>query len=207
MSQRVAPGQPALPTVVVTAPEWEAAVDARLTRVGMRLFVGADVFFFAAFFFAFFYLRALNNDYSWLPAGTTHPTRAIGALIVVLLVACAGLYLLGARSAGTSPAMARLLFWLALLAGVLFVALQLYEFRHLGFDPKIGGGYPSVFVGLKGGMLIQVVGSLIWLATHIAQAKPAGDTNVRPESAARFGNFLLFLAGISLIAYLTLYFV
>src|ERR1700686_4526721 len=109
MSERVAPEQPALPNMVVSAPEWAPEVDARLARVGMRIFVGADVFFFAAFFFAFFYLRALNNDYSWLPAGTTHPTRAIGALIVVLLVACAGLHLLGARSAATAPTMARLL--------------------------------------------------------------------------------------------------
>ena len=73
MSQRVAPDQ--------SAPEWAPEVDARLARVGMRILLGADVFFFAAFFFAFFYLRALNNDYAWLPEGTTHPTRAMGAII------------------------------------------------------------------------------------------------------------------------------
>ena len=98
MSERVSPEKPAMPSLVVSAPEWAPEVDARLTRVGMRIFMGADALFFAAFFFAFFYLRALNNNYAWLPAGTTHPTRAIGAIIVLLLVPCTAFYWLGARA-------------------------------------------------------------------------------------------------------------
>jgi heme/copper-type cytochrome/quinol oxidase subunit 3 len=191
----------------VTVPEWAPDVDARVTRVGMMMLLGADVFFFAAYFFAFFYLRSMNNDYSWLPPATTHPTRFIGALIVVLLAACAFLYVLGARGVAKAPATARALFWLALLAGVLSIGVQIYEFRNLGFDPQQGGGFPSVFVGLKAVLMAQTVGALIWLATHIAQAVPTGDTAVRPQSAIFFGNFLLFLAGVSLVAYLVLYFV
>ena len=169
--------------------------------------LGADVFFFAAFFFAFFYLRAMNNDYAWLPPGTTHPTRAIGAIIVLLLVLCAAFYLLGARAVASTPSAARLLFWLALVAGILSCVVQLYEFRNLGFDPQLGGGYPSVFVGLKGGLLVQVVGALLWLGSHVAQAKPLGDVVARPASASMFGYFLIYLAGVSLVAYLVLYFV
>jgi Heme/copper-type cytochrome/quinol oxidase, subunit 3 len=207
MSERIAPEKPGMPGLVVAAPEWAPEVDARLTRVGMWLFLGADVFFFAAYFFAFFYLRSMNNDYAWLPEGTTHPTRAIGALIVLLLVLCAAFYVLGARTVAKTPAASRLLFWLALAAGVLFCVVQLYEFRNLGFDPQLGGGYPSLFVGLKGVLLAQVVGSLLWLGSHIAQANPTGDSAARPASAAIFGNFLIFLAGVSLVAYLVLYFV
>jgi heme/copper-type cytochrome/quinol oxidase subunit 3 len=208
MSQRVGPEQSrGLPNLVAPAPEWAPEVDGRLTRVGMRIFVGADVFCFAAFFFAFFYLRAMNNDYAWLPEGTTHPTRAIGALIVLLLVVCAAFYVFGARSVAKAPVTARVLFWLALAAGVLCCAVQLYEFRNLGFDPQLGGGYPSVFVGLKGVLMVQLVGALLWLSTHIAQAVPTGDSTARPASAVQFGNFLIFLAGVSLVAYLVLYFV
>src|ERR1700680_5322940 len=92
-----------MPNLVLPAEEWAPELDARVTRIGMRIFLGADVFFFAAFFFAFFYLRALNNDYAWLPPGTTHPTRAIGAIIVLLLVLCAAFYMLGARALGKTP--------------------------------------------------------------------------------------------------------
>jgi heme/copper-type cytochrome/quinol oxidase subunit 3 len=189
--------------VTAVAPEWMPAIDARLTRIGTSMLLIADVFFYAAFFFAFFYLRALNNNYSWLPAGTTHPTRAIGALIVVLAVATALLYLAAMRNVGTG----RGLLWLALAAGILCIGLQVYEFRNLGFDPQQGGGYPSVFVGLKGSLTVQFAGALIWLTTHIAQAGLGGDLEIRPATAGYFGNFLLFLAGISLIAYLVLYFV
>jgi heme/copper-type cytochrome/quinol oxidase subunit 3 len=207
MSQRVDPQNPQLPSLVISAPEWTPEVDARLTRIGIRILLGADVFFFAAYFFAFFYLRAMDNDKSWLPPGTTHPTRAIGAIIVLLLIVCAALYLFGARSVAKTPSTSRTLFWLALAAGVLCIGVQVYEFRHLGFDPQLGGGYSSVFVGLKGVLMAQLVGALAWLGTHIAQAVPTGDTVARPASAVLFGYFLIFLAGVSLVAYLILYFV
>src|SRR5450759_982865 len=86
-----------MPTLATRSPEWEPEVDARLARVGTWIWIVADVFFFAAWFFSFFYLRALNNNYDWLPPGTTHPTRAIGAIIVLLAIVAAGLYWAGAR--------------------------------------------------------------------------------------------------------------
>jgi len=196
-----------MPTLVTRSPEWEPEVDARLARVGTWIWIVADVFFFAAWFFAFFYLRALNNDYSWLPAGTTHPTRAIGALIVLLAIASAGLYWAGARTVVAQRATARLLFSLALIAGILCFGVQIYEFRNLGFDPQHGGGYPSVFIGLKGVWLFQLTGAMLWLATQIAQTRPLGDATIRPKSVVIFGNFMVFLAAIALVAYLVLYFV
>jgi heme/copper-type cytochrome/quinol oxidase subunit 3 len=185
------------------APEWAPAVDARLTRIGVWMLLLADLLFFVAFFFAFFWLRSMNNDNAWLPAGTTHPTRAIGALIVGLMIVSAGLYLAAVRNI----AMTRTLLWLALAAGVLAIGVQVYEFRHLGFDPQQGGGYPSVFVGMKGALIVQFAVALLWLLTHIVQTRPAGDLFVRRDTAATFSNVLFFLAGISLIVYLVLYFV
>ena len=93
------------------------------------------------------------------------------------------------------------------MAGILCIGFQIYEFGHLGFDPQLGGGYPSVFVGLKGAWLVQLVGAVLWMGTHVAQARPGGDMSVRPASTSMFGYFLAFLAGINLIAYLVLYFV
>jgi heme/copper-type cytochrome/quinol oxidase subunit 3 len=188
------------------SPEWAPEVDARLARVGMWIWIGADVFFFAAWFFAFFYLRALNNNNDWMAAGITHPTRAIGAAIFLLFAISAGLFWVGARSVVSQHATGRILFWLALAAGIACFGVQIYEFRHLGFDPQMGGGYPSVFIGMKGAWLVEVVGSMFWLASTIAQTKPSGDVLVRPASANYFGYFLVFLAGIGLISYVVLYF-
>ncbi|HEY8797775.1 MAG TPA: hypothetical protein VIO85_07920 [Candidatus Dormibacteraeota bacterium] len=195
-----------LPNLVASAPEWAPEVDAGLTRVGMWMFIGADALFFVAFFFAFFYLKALNNDNQWMSPWIFHPRRYIGGIIVVLLVVSAGLVFVAARSVVRNSATARLLFWAALVIGVVAVGFQIYELKNLGFDPTLGHGYPSVFVGLKGALMVQVVGALLWLGTHVHQANPTGDTVARPASAVAFGYFMIFLAGVSLVAYLVLYF-
>jgi heme/copper-type cytochrome/quinol oxidase subunit 3 len=196
-----------LPNLVASAPEWTPDVDARVSSVGMWIFMGANAMLFVAFFFAFFYLRALNNANDWMPIWVVHPRRYIGGIIVLLLIASAALVVLGARTAAKSPSTARMFFWLALLAGVLYCGFQVYEFKHLGFDPQLGGGYVSVFVGMKAALIAEVVVAMIWLVTHIAQATPIGDTTARPASAAAFGNFLVMLAGVGVVAYLVLYFV
>jgi heme/copper-type cytochrome/quinol oxidase subunit 3 len=131
----------------------------------------------------------------------------MGGIIVLLIAATAGLFWLGARALANRRANGRTLLWLALVAGILCIGCQIYEFKNLGFDPTLGGGYPSVFVGLKGAWFVQLVGAVLWLGTHVAQARPGGDISVRPASAIAFSYFLAFLAGIGLIAYLVLYFV
>jgi heme/copper-type cytochrome/quinol oxidase subunit 3 len=203
---QLAPHSRGLPNLVAAAPEWAPEVDAGLTRVGMWLFMGADAMLFVAFYFAFFYLKALNNNNQWTTIWITHPRRYMGGIIVLLLMASAGLVVLGARSVAKTPATGRLLFWLALLAGVLCVGFQMYEFNNLGFNPQLGRGYPSVFIGLQGVLMVQVVAALLWLGSHIHQATPTGDTVARPASAVAFGYFMVFLAGVSLVSYLVLYF-
>ena len=173
----------------------------------MWIWMGADALFFAAWFFAFFFLRALNNNADWMGEGVIPPHRGIGAAIVLLVVISTALYWVGASAVTNQRSTGRALLWLALAAGILCFVVQIYEFKNLGFDPQLGGGYPSVFVGLKGAWLVQLAGAMLWLASHIAQAKPGGDVTTRPESARTFGFFLAFVAGIGLIAYLVLYFV
>jgi heme/copper-type cytochrome/quinol oxidase subunit 3 len=195
-----------MPNLVASAPEWAPEVDAGLTRVGMWMFMGADALFFVAFFFAFFYLKALNNAHWWMSPWIFHPRRNGGAIIVALLVVSAVLVFLGARSVAKTPASARMFFWLALLAGVLCVGFQIYELKNLPFDPTLGGGYPSVFYGLKGVLMVQLVGALIWLGTHIHQASATGDSTARPASAVVFSYFMILLAGVSLVSFLVLYY-
>jgi heme/copper-type cytochrome/quinol oxidase subunit 3 len=199
--------QTGMPALMARAPEWAPEVDARLARVGTYIWIGADVLFFVAWFFAFFYLRSLNNNHSWMAAGIIPPHRGVGAAIVLLVVLSAAMYWVGASVVTTQGTTRRTLLWLALVAGILCFAVQIYEFKNLGFDPQLGGGYPSVFIGLKGAWLVQLVATMLWLASQIAQAKPGGDLTIRPASALTFGYFLTFLAGIALLSYLVLYFV
>lgn len=197
--------EPATPSSVAVAqsPEWVPAVDHRLTVVGTRIFIVADLFFFFAFFFAFFYLRAMNNNNDWMTHGVTQPNRTLGAVIVLFTIVTAVLYVAGMRNALRTST----LLWLAFVSGLLAIGFQVYEYQHLGFDPQQGGGYPSVFVGLTGSLMIQFAVAMVWLLTHIAQAGPGRDLVTRRATAVQFGNILLLLAGISLLTYLVLFFI
>ena len=61
----------------------------RNLSIGARVIAGTTIMFFAAFVFAYFYLRSLNNSHLWRPAGVDPPQR-YGVAVVLLFVASAG---------------------------------------------------------------------------------------------------------------------
>ena len=65
-------------------------VHERNLWLGARVIAGTTIMFFAAFVFAYFYLRSLNNSNLWRPAGVDPPQR-YGLTIVLLFVISSGL--------------------------------------------------------------------------------------------------------------------
>lgn len=179
------------------------ALEGRIGRVGVYLADGAGVFFFAAWFFAFFYLRALDNNHAWLADGVSRPSVAVGTAIVVLTVGSA-LVFLGATRLG-SVGLLRAAIAVALLLGAAAAATGYYQLWHLGFG-MTDGGYPSVFTGLMGSWLVVFTVAQAWLATILVQTRAVGDTLLRREAAASFGHLLYFLTEIQVLAYVVLYF-
>src|SRR5690349_2300972 len=57
----------------------------RAMSVGARLLCGAAAFFFAAFVFAYFYLRSLDVHGSW-KIGAVNPSIGLGIAIVLALI-------------------------------------------------------------------------------------------------------------------------
>jgi heme/copper-type cytochrome/quinol oxidase subunit 3 len=186
-------------------PEAEVALDARLVGIGVWLFLAADTFFFAGWWFSFFYLRALNNNQAWLTQGVSVPNKAYGLVVLLLAILTAVLYWTASRAAVRS-ALAGLLMPVSLVLGLAACLFQGYEMWHLGFG-LTQGGYPSVFTGLTGSWLIQLLFAVGWLATVVAQLGPARDTALRPHPAASFSRILLYLAAVGVINYLLLYLV
>jgi heme/copper-type cytochrome/quinol oxidase subunit 3 len=184
-------------------PEAELALDAHLVGVGVWLLLAADLFFFAGWWFSFFYLRALNNNQAWIIQGLARPNTAYGLVVLLLAIGCAATYWattrLAVRRAGFG-----LLAPVSLVLGIAVCLFQGYEMWHLGFG-LTQGGYPSVFAGLTGSWLFQLVVAVGWLATVVAQLGPARDTALRPRPAASFSWILLFLAAVGIIDYILLY--
>ncbi|HEY8678582.1 MAG TPA: hypothetical protein VIN39_08125 [Candidatus Dormibacteraeota bacterium] len=186
-------------------PAAEVALDARVVSVGVSLFLAADLFFFAGWWFAFFYLRALNNNQAWIIDGLTRPNRAYGLVVLLLAIGSAATFFLISRVAPRTT-LFRLLSPVSLVLGLAACLFQGYGMWHLGFG-LTQGGYPSVFSGLTGSWLIQLLFAVGWLATVVAQTRATGDTVIRPHSAASFGRILIFLAAVGVINYLLLYLV
>ena len=185
--------------------EVEVMLDARLVAVGTWLFLAAEIFFFVAWWFAFFYLRALNNDQAWKAQGIGPPSKGYGAVVVVLALLTAGAYFVGSRPLSRAF-LFRLLTPVALILGIAACLFQGYEMWHLGFG-LTDGGYPSVFSGLTGSWLVQFALATAWLGSIVTQTGPAGDTVLRRRPAASFAWVLLFLAAIGVVNYILLYFV
>jgi len=182
-----------------------AALDTRLVGIGTWLALAADIFFFAAWWFAFFYLRALNNNQAWKAQGVAPPSRGYGAVVAVLALATAVAYFVGSRPAA-GAFLFRLLTPVALVFGLATCLFQGYELWHLGFG-LTEGGYPSVFAGLSTAWVIQFGLATAWLASIVTQAGHAGDTVARRQPASFFAWILLFLAAIGIVNYILLYLV
>ena len=182
-----------------------AALDTRLVGIGTWLALAADIFFFAAWWFAFFYLRALNSNQAWKAQGVAPPSRGYGAVVVVLALATAVAYFVGSRPAA-GAFLFRLLTPVALVFGLATCLFQGYELWHLGFG-LTEGGYPSVFAGLSTAWVIQFGLATAWLASIVTQAGPVGDTVARRHPASFFAWILLFLAAIGIVNYILLYLV
>ncbi len=204
-------------------------IMARNLRIASHLWSGATIFFFAAFLFAYFYLRSLDSAAKWRPKHVD-PSLALGTLAAIALVAAAVLLQLGLANhrAGNRPAW-RIEGALALAALVAAIVLQIVEWSTQGFGPT-DGPYASVYLGWTGLLAIFTFGLAFWVETTLAisiryrgratEPLPEGDGSgdahrsesdiqdpislVRAELEAVSG-YALTLAGIGVITWFVLY--
>jgi heme/copper-type cytochrome/quinol oxidase subunit 3 len=179
-------------------------VGRRIVHLGSILLAAATAFFFIAFLFAFLYLRALNSNGLWGAGKPHHHVHAsLGLGIAILVCVLAGVA--AARAALLRPA-----FWLpaasaTLLLGLAAVALQCWQWTHLGFGPG-DGGYASVYLGWTGFFTIFVFGAMYWLETIIVTAARtrAAVAEVEPQLAG-FGVFWTVLGLVEIAAFVLLF--
>ena len=194
-----------------------------------QLLAGATAFFFLTFLFAYFYLRALNNNDMWKPK---HVDASVtwGTLVMACIVASAMLVRFARidLSAGRRERF-RTKALLALGFGVVSLVLQVLTWTHEPFGPA-DGGYASVFFGWTAFMFLFVLGTMFWLETVVAMSwryggasdAPAGHASGDPHRAAHdirnpldlnraeagaLSFYWTFLAGIAVLTWIILYLV
>jgi heme/copper-type cytochrome/quinol oxidase subunit 3 len=180
----------------------------RTMAVGARIWAAGVAFFFVAFLFAFFYLRALDSNGKW-NQHDLHPPQAWGIPILICVLASVVVYAGAVWSLyGREVPRWRLGAGLALLLGLAAVVLQAIEYTQLSFGPG-DGGFASVFFGWTGLYAAFVLGSMYWLETQLAQTVRGGEsalTDVRPSAAALRVSWVV-LGAVGLVAYILLYLV
>jgi heme/copper-type cytochrome/quinol oxidase subunit 3 len=194
-----------------------------------HLLASATAFFFLAFFFAYFYLRSLNNAHMWRPKHVD-PSQTLGVIVMALVLAAAILL----RFAREDQRAARRPQWRlkgAITLGVMLLAivLQVVEWFVIGFGPS-SGGYASVFFGWTAAQIVCMLGGAYWLETLLATAiryrntphdqPAAGEASGDPYRAGHDIRDVLglvrpglealtfywsFLAGATVIAWIVLY--
>jgi heme/copper-type cytochrome/quinol oxidase subunit 3 len=198
----------------VEIPPEPPEVGARTLYVASRLLAGATAFFFLAFVFAYFYLRALNQNHMWHPRHV-NPDQALGAAIVACVVLSALLSGLASSQLGRGAHAWLRTAGLALVLGLAAVILQCIAYTSQSFGPT-NGGYASVFCAWTALFAVAVLATMYWLETHVAtelrarRAKGSHPDIADPDrliapGMAACAFYWMFLAGVGVLAYVILY--
>jgi heme/copper-type cytochrome/quinol oxidase subunit 3 len=197
-----------------------------------QLLASATVFFFLGFFFAYFYLRSVNNHGMWKPK---HVDASVtwGTIIMACIVASALLVRLGLADRRADRLSAwRIKGGAALAIGLAALVLQPIAWTQQSFGPT-DGGYASVYFGWTAFIWLFVLGTMFWLETTLATSlryapvatpgtaapgEASGDRHrsahdirdplslVRAELGA-LSFYWTFLAGIAVVTWIVLYLV
>jgi heme/copper-type cytochrome/quinol oxidase subunit 3 len=131
--------------------------------LGVKLWCGAIAFFFAAFVFAYFYLRSLDPNHGWKIGHHVSPSGGLGVTIMAVYLLSGILLWLGARRPDDELSTGVAAIVLALIG----VGLQFLEYSTLGFGPA-SGGYASVFIGWTAMYALSGLLGVYWIETHVA---------------------------------------
>jgi heme/copper-type cytochrome/quinol oxidase subunit 3 len=199
MAETTAPGsdETAVRATEEAAFYHEAALNTAWT--GSRLAIGGLSFLFGAFAFAYFYLESSNSHSKWLPSSTTPPRAWFGATIIALIVVSAitatvGLQQIKAGRKGPWASAALI----ALVLGLVAVALQIAELLNLPFQPG-QSGFASVFAGFYPVALVTWLAAMIWLEILIMRARniPAISFVEQPPTYAQAYEVQRFQSALS----------
>ncbi|QYF94418.1 cytochrome c oxidase subunit 3 [Massilia sp. PAMC28688] len=198
--------------------QYNARIDLSY-RWSMSWFIFSEVMFFAAFFGALFYARAitlpwlgdLDHKVIWpdfvaqwgnSPAGTIDPYQTMGPFpiptINTLLLLASGVTLTISHHALRAGQRGKTAFWLAatVLLGAIFMGFQVYEYMHAYSDLNLkmtSGIYGSTFFMLTGFHGFHVTLGAIMLSVilyRVLKGHFTADNHFGFEGAAWYWHFV-----------------
>jgi heme/copper-type cytochrome/quinol oxidase subunit 3 len=192
--------------------EWQP----RALWVSARMLCGALSFFFASFLFAYFYLRSLDQNHGW-KIGAVNPSLGLGVAVMACFLLSAIIF----RATASRPADVFAGGVVALLLGLVGVALQCIEYTTLGFGAS-SGGYASVFFGWTALYLVVALMGLYWIEINVmglwrarregidrplAEGVPADETELMQAGIEACSFYWAYFVAIGVLAFVVLYLV
>jgi heme/copper-type cytochrome/quinol oxidase subunit 3 len=135
----------------------------RSLSTAAKMWCGSMAFFFAAFVFAYFYLRSLDLNSSWTIGKHVSPSGGLGVAIMAVFLLSGLMLALAARYPAEEFSMGIA----ATVLAVVGVGLQFLEYSVLGFGPN-SGAYASVFFGWTATYALGGLGGVYWMETNVA---------------------------------------
>jgi heme/copper-type cytochrome/quinol oxidase subunit 3 len=168
---------PTHPSIELEPPEWQP----RAIWISGRQLCGVAAFFFAAFLFAYFYLRSLDTNKDWKIGHVNAPVGWGLAIVIVVVLSGVAMHLAARRPELTVSAGAA-----AEVLALLSIVLQAIAWSTLGFGPS-SGGFASVYIGWTAWYAVFTLPCIFWMQTQVATSwrrRKEGVTATEPASAA-----------------------
>jgi heme/copper-type cytochrome/quinol oxidase subunit 3 len=191
------------PDGYVETPELQERID----RIGFILAAGATITFFLGFVFAYFYLRSLDNNELWRPAGV-NPPDGWGIAITAAFVLSAVAFWIAAVAARRRRSLWIPAAGISLLLALAGCVLQAFEYANVPFGPE-SGGFASVFYGWTTLYVIVALLAMYRIETAFAVGvRNRRDPDYEPPVGFLSGAYYWALfAGIGVLAWILLYLV
>lgn len=183
--------------------EERAARTASAPVLGMVLFVASEAMFFAAFFAIY----ALNYSQHavWPPKDITNPGLGLPTVATVAMVVSSVAMQLGLRSIrrGRTGPFTRMV-GVALILGLVFIALEIVGFSGLKFGIK-EGAYGSLFYVMGAVALAHVVGGVVLLSMVLARTVSGQLSMAHHDPAEAATIYWHFVVIVTIVLYLLFY--
>ncbi len=173
--------------------------------IGAALFVVSESMFFLGLFLAYFSLRAMSQ--AWPPPDT--PPLSIGLPAINTLILAISVALVAWAERGIAAGNMRRLqigIGVAAILGLVFMAVQAWEFASLGFAPY-SNAYGSAFFFLMGFHVARVFGGVVFMTIVLVRAFMGQFSASRRTAVQACALYWYFIAGVWLAVFWVLYLV
>ena len=175
-------------------------------QLGMLIFIGAELMFFAGLIAAFLFFRF--SGLPWPPPGQPRLPVGVTAINTVFLIASSFTFIQARRGLRRGDT-GRFTSFLSLTGalGVLFLGIQGYEWlRLLGFGLSGSSGvYASIFYTLIGAHALHVTGAVLWLGVILLRARLGYYSPEKCEGVALCGMYWHMVVGLWPVLFYTVY--